>query len=103
MPEVARRVQGIAQPGKPSAATAQQERKGKAHVGASGRCESRRAMGGKNATILTARGRKGARTRAREAGGGETKDALYRHAQRRGIGGRSKMTKRQLANVLNAQ
>jgi hypothetical protein len=84
-------------------ATAQQEREGKSHVGASGRRESSRAMGGKNATIRTARGRKGARTRAREAGGGETKDTLYRQAQRRGISGRSKMTKRQLANVLNAQ
>jgi uncharacterized protein DUF6496 len=45
--------------------TYQQEREGKFHVGARGRRESSRAMGGKNATRRTARGRKAARTRAR--------------------------------------
>jgi Family of unknown function (DUF6496) len=43
--------------------TYQQEKEGQSHVGARGRRESSRAMGGKNA--MTARGRKAARTRAR--------------------------------------
>src|SRR6476619_5886379 len=42
--------------------TSQQEREGKSHVGARGRRESSRAMGGKNATRSTKRGRKVART-----------------------------------------
>jgi hypothetical protein len=46
--------------------TYQQEREGKSHVGARGRRESSRAMGGKNAKSKTARGRKAARTRARK-------------------------------------
>src|SRR4051794_39342281 len=46
--------------------TSQQEREGKSHVGARGRRESSRAMGGKNAKSRTARGRKAARTRARK-------------------------------------
>src|SRR6185312_8575485 len=46
--------------------TYQQEREGKSHVGARGRRESSRAMGGKNATRTTKRGRKAARTRARK-------------------------------------
>jgi hypothetical protein len=45
--------------------TYQQEREGKSHVGARGRRESSRAMGGKNARKTTARGRKAARARAR--------------------------------------
>jgi hypothetical protein len=45
--------------------TYQQEREGKSHVGARGRRESSPAMGGKNATRTTARGRKSARARAR--------------------------------------
>lgn len=45
--------------------TAQQKKEGRSHVGARGRRESSRAMGGKNATRRTARGRKVARTRAR--------------------------------------
>jgi len=45
-------------------ATGQQEREGKAHVGARGRRESSRAMGGKNATRPTKSGAKAARTRA---------------------------------------
>jgi Family of unknown function (DUF6496) len=45
--------------------TSQQEREGKSHVGARGRRESSRAMGGKSVTGTTTRGRKAARTRAR--------------------------------------
>ena len=46
--------------------TSQQEREGKSHVGARGRRDSSRAMGGKNAKTRTVRGRKAARTRARK-------------------------------------
>jgi hypothetical protein len=81
--------------------TAQQEREGESHVGARGRRESSRSMGGQNARRLTKSGRKAANTRAREARG-TTKEALYRRAQRAGIEGRSKMTKQQLANALHA-
>jgi hypothetical protein len=42
------------------------EREGKSHVGARGRRESSRAMGGKSETGTTTRGRKAARTRARK-------------------------------------
>jgi hypothetical protein len=45
--------------------TYQQEREGKSRVGARGRRESSRAMGGTNARKTTARGRKAARARAR--------------------------------------
>ena len=45
--------------------TYQQEKEGKRRVGARRRRESSRAMGGKNATKTTKRGRKAARTRAR--------------------------------------
>ena len=45
--------------------TSQQEREGRRRVGARGKRESSRAMGGKNAKRTTARGRKAARTRAR--------------------------------------
>jgi len=45
--------------------TYQQEREGKSHVGARGRRESSRAMGGKNAKTTTAHSRKVARTQAR--------------------------------------
>ncbi len=45
--------------------TYQQEREGRSRVGARGRRESSRAMGGKNATRRTAKGRTAARTRAR--------------------------------------
>jgi hypothetical protein len=52
--------------------TYQQEREGKSHVGARGKRESSRSMGGKNATRRTARGRHGgarnaSRTRARRS------------------------------------
>jgi hypothetical protein len=87
--------------------TYQQEREGKSHVGARGRRESSRAMGGKflggkflggkNARKTTARGRRAARSQAH---GGPTKAALYQRARRRHIAGRSRMTKRQLQNAL---
>ena len=60
--------------------TYQQEREGKSRVGARGRRESSRAMGGKNARRRTKRGSKAARSRAR---GGPTKAELYRRARRR--------------------
>ncbi len=80
--------------------TGQQEREGKSHRGARGRRESSRAMGGKNARTRTARGKKAARSRARD--GGPTKKTLYRRAKARGIEGRSRMSKRQLENALRA-
>ena len=79
--------------------TAQQEREGRSHLGARGERESSRAMGGRNASKQTARGRKAARTRAR--GGSATKAQLYRRAKARHIPGRSKMSKRQLENALH--
>src|SRR5689334_5314230 len=78
--------------------TAQQEKEGRSHIGARGKRESSRAMGGDNATRLTASGMKGARTRSRD--GGPTRDELYERAKSRGIEGRSKMSKRQLENAL---
>ena len=78
--------------------TYQQEREGKSHVGARGRRESTPAMGGRNATRTTRRGRKAARSRARD--GGPTKAELYKRAQARSIPNRSKMSKRQLENAL---
>jgi hypothetical protein len=79
--------------------TYQQEAEGKSHVGASGRRESSKAMGGRNATRTTARGQRAANARARA--GGATKDELYERAKARHIEGRSKMTKQQLKNALN--
>jgi len=79
--------------------TYQQEREGKSHIGARGRRESSRAMGGRDATRTTARGRKAARSRARNSSGA-TKQELYRRAKARAIPGRSKMSKRQLENAL---
>src|SRR4051794_29653531 len=78
--------------------TAQQEREGKSHVGARGRRESSRAMGGKNASRTTARGR--ASSRARSRSDGTTRAQLYEQAKRRNTPGRSKMSKRQLENAL---
>jgi len=77
--------------------TYQQEREGKSHVGARGKRESSRAMGGKNARRRTQRGLKAARSRVR---GGPTKAELYRRAKAKGIEGRSKMTKQQLKNAV---
>jgi Family of unknown function (DUF6496) len=79
--------------------TAQQEREGRSHIGASRRRESTRSMGGKNAKKLTARGKRAAAARARRADG-HTRRELYGKARRRHIQGRSKMTKRQLENAL---
>ncbi len=79
--------------------TAQQAREGKSHLGAAGQRESTRAMGGKNAQKPTARGRKAANARAHRADG-PTRAELFARAQRRDITGRSKMTKRQLADAL---
>jgi hypothetical protein len=47
--------------------TYQQEREGKSHVGARGRRESSRVMGGENATRPTARGRRAAASRKQSA------------------------------------
>ncbi|HEY1710736.1 MAG TPA: DUF6496 domain-containing protein [Rhizomicrobium sp.] len=79
--------------------TYQQEAEGKGHVGARGRRESSKAMGGKNATRRTKSGKKAARTRARA--GDKTKEQLYAKAKRKHIEGRSKMTKQQLKNALH--
>jgi hypothetical protein len=79
--------------------TYQQETEGRSHVGARGRRESSRGMGGRNAKRTTAAGRKAARTRSRRAGHA-TKAELYRRARARGIEGRSKMSKQQLENAL---
>ncbi len=80
--------------------TYQQEREGKSHVGARSRRESSSAMGGKNATHRTSRGRKAARSRAHD--GGATKAQLYKRAKAQHIEGRSRMSKRQLENALHA-
>jgi len=82
--------------------TGQQEREGKSHVGARGRRESSRAMGGRNATRLTARGRKAARTRARHDGA-QTREQLYRRAKAQHIPGRSKMSKQQLQRAVDGR
>jgi hypothetical protein len=79
--------------------TAQQEREGKSRVGASLKRESTRAMGGRNGRKTTARGQRAANARARKADG-HTRQELYARARKRGIEGRSKMTKRQLENAL---
>jgi hypothetical protein len=77
--------------------TAQQEREGKRHIGASGQRESTRAQGGRNARHRTAAGKRAARARVR---GGATKQELYQRAKKRHIPNRSKMTKTQLENAL---
>src|SRR5262245_56804471 len=79
--------------------TGQQEREGRSHVGARGRRESSRAMGGRNANKRTRRGTQAARSRARHRGTA-TRAQLYRRAKARSIPGRSRMTKRQLENAL---
>lgn len=79
--------------------TAQQEREGKSHVGARGRRESSRAMGGRNATKRTSQGRRAGHSRSGD-NGGTTKAELYRRAKKRSIPGRSKMSKQQLENAL---
>jgi hypothetical protein len=79
--------------------TAQQEREGKSHVGARGKRESSRKMGGQDARETTARGRKAATGRRREPDG-HTRQELYQKAKARGVEGRSKMSKKQLENAL---
>ena len=79
--------------------TAQQEREGKSHVGAHRERESTKAMAGRNARKQTARGHRAAVSRTRKADG-HTRQELYEKARRRHVEGRSKMTKRQLENVL---
>ncbi len=59
--------------------TAQQEAEGKAHVGAQGQRESTRAMGGKNAKGMAARGKKVARTRKRTSSA-KTRSAIGKRA-----------------------
>lgn len=80
-----------------SGRTAQQQREGKGHIGAEGKRESSPAEGGKNATTLTASGKRAAQSRAR---GGSTRAELYEKAKKRAIQNRSKMTKTQLQNAL---
>ena len=77
--------------------TAQQEREGRAHIGARAARESTRAEGGRNARRRTAAGKRAARTRVQ---GGRTKAQLYKQAKRQHIPNRSKMTKTQLENAL---
>jgi hypothetical protein len=79
--------------------TAQQEREGRGHIGASGERESTRKMGGRNARKPTAHGRRVARGRAHKADGHTVRE-LRARAQRKHIQGRSRMTKRQLENAL---
>ncbi len=79
--------------------TGQQEREGISHVGASGKRESTRSMGGRDARKPTVRGQKAATARVHRADG-HTRQELYTRAKHRGIEGRSKMTKRQLENAL---
>jgi hypothetical protein len=81
--------------------TYQQEAEGKSHIGAQDQRESSPAMGGDDATKLTKSGKKAANTRARREAG-SSKEELYARAKTKGIAGRSKMTKRQLENALNA-
>jgi len=79
--------------------TAQQEREGRSHVGASRERESTRAMGGRDARKQTVRGHRAAVARARKSDG-HTRKELYEKARKRHVEGRSKMTKRQLENAL---
>lgn len=77
--------------------TYQQEREGKSRVGARGRRESSPAMGGRGARRTTSRARKS----TQGSHGADTRAALYREAKRRGIPGRSRMSKSQLENALH--
>jgi len=79
--------------------TAQQEREGKSHIGASAKRESTKAMGGRDARKRTARGRRAAAARSRRRDG-HTRQELYEKAKARHVEGRSKMSKRQLENAL---
>jgi hypothetical protein len=68
--------------------TAQQEREGQAKIGAAGRRESTRAMGGRHARKPSARAT------------GPTRSELYAQAQRKQIAGRSRMSKDELRQAL---
>jgi hypothetical protein len=82
--------------------TAQQEREGKSHIGAYRKRESTKAMAGRDARKPTSRGRKAATARSRKPDG-HTRRELYAKARRKGIEGRSRMSKRQLENALDAR
>jgi hypothetical protein len=77
--------------------TGQQAREGRSYVGARGRRESTRPMGGKNAKKTTVSGRRAAAAGVR---GGFTKAELYRRAVAKGVKGRSRMSKQQLERAL---
>jgi hypothetical protein len=79
--------------------TAQQEREGKSHIGAYRKRESTKAMAGRDARKPTSHGRKAAAARSRRPDG-HTRQELYAKAKRKGIEGRSRMSKRQLENAL---
>ncbi len=79
--------------------TAQQDREGRSHVGASRKRESTKAMGGRDARKQPARGHRAAVAHARKDDG-HTRQELYAKARRRRVEGRSKMSKRQLENAL---
>ena len=66
--------------------TGQQEREGKSHVGARGRRESSRAMGGENATRTTSRGRKSSSSRGRKSA--SRKSSVRKTAGRKSSGRR---------------
>src|SRR5215470_16312555 len=68
--------------------TAQQEREGRSHVGASRKRESTKAVGGRNARKQTARGHRAAVARARKADG-RTRHQFYAKARTRHIKGPS--------------
>ncbi len=66
--------------------TSQQEREGISHVGASGKRESTRSMGGRNAKKPTVRVQKAATARVHRANG-HTRQKLYTQAKRRRLKG----------------
>src|SRR5438309_7773037 len=71
--------------------TAQQEREGKSHVGARGRRESSRAMGGENATRTT--GRKSSRGRKTSHSGSRAKTSAKKSSGRKTSRSASSRTK----------
>lgn len=84
--------------------TAQQEKEGKSHLGASGRRESSKAMGGDNATN-TSRRRARRQTSHKKVSrsqnrAGPSKQDLYDRVRKKNISGRSKMSKEELKEAL---
>ncbi|MBV8800761.1 MAG: hypothetical protein JO208_13255 [Alphaproteobacteria bacterium] len=75
--------------------TGQQAREGKSRIGARGRRESSRAMGGKNATRTASRRRTSGRSNT-----GPTRAELYQRAKRKHIRGASRMKKAELRKAL---